>query len=222
MAQGQGLGPEVTVACVYRTGGDYTDEYVHRLRDGVAQHFKAPHKFVCLSNKKAISGVNVIPLEKGWPGWWSKLELFSHRFERLVYLDLDTVLIRDVTDIFSKPYPFAALGDLKWRDEHGPVLGSGYLAMDGTDRSYICDAFTPDRIREYQQPPRKWGDQGFIQDHLREPFVKIQEEFPGRFAHFKTHIRQPDKSIGHAPAGASIVYFSGQPRPHKINWSIPL
>jgi hypothetical protein len=194
---------------------------VHRLRDGVAQHFKAPHRFVCLSNKKAISGVDVIQLERGWPGWWSKLELFRHRLGRVVYLDLDTMLIRDVTDIFSREYVFAACADWKIVDQQGPVLNSCFMAMDGTDRSYIYEAFDPGKAKAYETWQR-WGDQGFIQDHLREPFVKIQDEFPGRFVHFKTHIRQPDKSVGRAPADASVVCFSGQPRPHKINWSIPL
>src|SRR6185437_8074786 len=58
----------LTVACVLKSGGVYTPEYVERLRSGVGQHLDH-YKFVCLSD---VDVPDRIPLENDWPGWWSK------------------------------------------------------------------------------------------------------------------------------------------------------
>ena len=42
----------LTIACVYKPGGGFTDEYVYRLREGVAKHCHVPHRFVVLTNEK--------------------------------------------------------------------------------------------------------------------------------------------------------------------------
>jgi hypothetical protein len=46
----------------------------------------------------------------------------------------------------------------------------------------------------------------------------FQDLFPGRVVHYKTHVRPANK----VPPDASVVCFSGKPRPHQINWSLPL
>jgi hypothetical protein len=211
----------LTVACVYRTGGDFTPEYVHRLGDSFARHCKVPHRFVCLTDAP-LRGEEIIPLVHRWPGWWSKLELFYLRGP-VVYADLDTLILNDITDICAYPHEFSVLMQVGKKPTSigggERDFGSAFMAWN-QDLSHIPAAFNLARIPEYSTRA-KWGDQAFIQDHLDRPATKLQELFPNRFVHYKTHVRRADKSPGPAPAGASVVLFSGKPRPHEINWTLP-
>jgi hypothetical protein len=215
----------LTIACVYRPGGDFFAEYVYRLQRNLADHVKIPYEFVCLSLQD-LRGVNTIRLKRDLPGWWSKLELFGHKYPGPVwYFDLDTIIIRDITDMVQTPFEFAALGPFKNPDGHvlmgEDTMGSGVMAFDGTlDWSRIPNAYTPRTQYEYRTR-RRWGDQGFIQDQLSLPFEPLQAHFPGRIVRFKSDIRRADKTLAPPPRDASIVCFSGKPRPHEINWSLP-
>ena len=81
------------VACVLRSGGIYSPEWVRKLRDGVARQFTVPHRFVCLSDVDVSAICERIPLVEDWPGWWSKIELFRSGLfdDTVLYFDLDTV-----------------------------------------------------------------------------------------------------------------------------------
>jgi hypothetical protein len=175
-----------------------------------------------------VPGVRTIPLRSNRIGWWNKLELFRQGLfdGPVVYADLDTLIVRDVTDICTRRYDFASICDVSSSATPGEtVLNSGFMAWDGTqDLSHIYDAFSLDAITPYEVRGnwRRWGDQGFIQDHLGRPFEKLQDVWPDRFVHYKTQVRGPNKALGTVPRNASVVLFSGRPRPHEIGWEIPL
>lgn len=40
----------LSVACVYKTGGVYTSEYVRRLKAGVEKYLQWPFEWLCLSD----------------------------------------------------------------------------------------------------------------------------------------------------------------------------
>jgi hypothetical protein len=81
----------VRVLCV-RWGAKYGDEWVKRLRNMVAKHLAIPHEFVCLTDTP-IKGVACEPFTSDLPGWWSKLEMLSGRFDGdNLYFDLDVVI----------------------------------------------------------------------------------------------------------------------------------
>lgn len=215
----------LTIACVYRPGGDFFAEYVYRLQRNLRDHVKVPYEFVCLSTQD-LRGVNTIRLKRNLPGWWSKLELFDHQYPgQVAYFDLDTIVVSDITDIVTKPAVFSALGPFLGTDGQKLMgedsMGSGVMIFDGTaDRSHIPRAYNSRTDFEYRTRSR-WGDQGFIQDNLKHGYTPLQDQFPGRIVRFKSDVRRPDKTIGPVPHGASIVCFSGKPRPHEINWSLP-
>jgi len=101
---------DLTIACVLRSGGDFDQEYVERLRDGVAANLSLPHRFVCLSDVEVPC--ERLALQHGWPGWWSKLELFEQLKGRVLYFDLDTVIAGSLDEIASYPHAFSMLSDL--------------------------------------------------------------------------------------------------------------
>jgi len=197
----------VTVACVLRSGGDFTPEYVHRLRAGVEQHLPGA-RFVCLSD---VPEVATHAPWHGWQGWWSKMELFRPGLLTgpTLYLDLDTVIAGDLTDV-AAAIPrdgFVMLADF-YRDGG---LGSGVMGWHG-DWSALYHAFAGDpqaHMNRYRSGAR-WGDQAFIRDHLPCRPWTWQDTAPGKVVSYKVHGRTPD---------ARVVAFHGKPRPHEIGWA---
>jgi hypothetical protein len=73
-----------------------------RLKAMVERQLTIPHRFVCLSN--VCVPCERIPLTEGWPGWWSKLELFKHDLgERVLYLDLDVLVTGSLDELVNFP-----------------------------------------------------------------------------------------------------------------------
>jgi hypothetical protein len=193
----------VKVVCVYKTGGDYTAEYVRRLRDQVAENISFPYQFVCYSDDPRVVGR--VPLRLGLAGWWSKLEVFRETGP-VLYLDLDTVILRDITDTvarivrFPGLVPFAMLQAFK----KGEQWASGIMAWHG-DFGKIAEP-----------PGNLYGwDQHHIVKVLREQYG-ITPNFINRSQYgivsYKHHCRGPEGP----PASARIVCFHGKPRPHEV------
>lgn len=185
--------PDITVACVLRSGGPYDKEYVERLKQGVDANLSG-HRFLCLSD------VNVpcerIPLRHGWPGWWSKIELFRLPGP-VLFFDLDTVINGDLTEIASYPHRFTMLTDFTRPDR----AASGVMAWGG-DWSHIYRSFDPDA----QYPGH--GDGGYIESMVDAD--RFQELFPGQIVSRKVHRNRKS---------ARVVCYHGTPRPHDTGWT---
>src|SRR5262245_43788508 len=104
-------GLEMIIACV-RTGLIYPFEYVVKLRNMVSRHFRLPYTFYCLTDQpERCEGVGFIDVTKlGLPGWWAKMVLFEPQWRSnndVIYFDLDTVVIGDLTPLADVPGEFA-------------------------------------------------------------------------------------------------------------------
>jgi hypothetical protein len=200
----------LAVVCVLKTGGDFLPEHVLLLQKQVAEYLTLPHQFICLSNVQ-IPGVYCVPLTKGWPGWWSKIELFRHDFGRTLFMDLDTVIVGNIDELAGYEHTFTALQALS--DDQRPSLASGVMAWRGP-RLDLYDKFSaqPDHFIATCNRAGNWGDQGFIYHHVGH-WDAWQNLFPGQIVSFKKHLKRrlpPPKST-------SIVCFHGKPRPWESN-----
>lgn len=201
----------LTVACVLKTGGEYTEEHVRVLKHMVDKHLTIPHRFHCLTDDR-IDGIECVPLLFGWPKWWSKLELFWNYRGRnpALYLDLDTVIRSNIDDL-AVGHRFTVIQNF-WKDRNPNGIGSAVMGWS-CDLSYICDAFRRDAdafIRQFRVWPEAWGDQSFIQQFTPVQPEKFQSLFPGRIVGYK------HDCLKGIPAGASIVCFGGRPRPWEV------
>lgn len=195
----------LTVVTVLRSGGIYTTEWVTRLKAQVARNLPMPHRFVCYSDCD-IPGVDVVPLEHDWPGWWSKVEALRCPGPCL-YLDLDTVIVGDLSDIArvaSDPLigTFVILQDF-----YRPAgFGSGIMAWYGSEPARFYHVFA--------QNPEYWmnrmggrGDQGFIEEQDHPLTRRWQLLVPGQIVSFKVH------ECGKGPPpNARIVCLHGRPK----------
>jgi hypothetical protein len=190
----------LTVACVLRSGGIYTAEWVARLRAGVKRHLKASHRFVCLSDVDVPC--ERIPLRHDWPGWWAKMEAFRLHGP-LLYMDLDTVIVDDlgpVAEHAAKP------GFTMLRDFYAPDhCGSGVMAWN-SDYRRLYDDFAADAARLMTVQRARMGDQALIEDVIgRDKIMRWQDHVPG-IVSYKVHCRSG------IPAGARVVCLHGRPK----------
>lgn len=214
-----------TFFCVLKSGGwkaskmvgEYTTKQVLWLKKQVKQHYRGDFRFVCLSDMP-VHGVEVVPLKHNWPGWWSKIELFRPDldYECAFYLDLDTVIVRDIGQIVDYPHEFSVLKNLSMaaKNPETSKIGSGVMAWRkgiGTSiyKQFLAD---PDGYMRRYTTSEKWGDQGFIEDHIlvRQRF---QDMFPGAIVSSKFGLvnERPGKL-------AKIVCFHGSPKPWETNY----
>lgn len=183
----------MTFACVLRSGGVYTADWVLRLQRQIHAYLR-PDRFVCLTDMDVPC--EKIPLAHDWPGWWSKMEL--HRpglFDGLVfYLDLDTVVIGDIRELKEYPGRFASLVDFG-RDDL-PASGALLFRADETTKLYhdfVSEA--PDLVG---RSDFWWGKRS-----SPEP---LQRLYPGMFGSYKLH------GLKAGPRDFRVVCFHGKPK----------
>lgn len=206
--------PELAVACVLKVGkwrnSQYRPEWVRWLHRQVMLNVSQPVRFVCLSDVE-IDGIETIPLTEGWPGWWSKIELFKHDLGRVLYLDLDTLIVGSLDRLLEYPHRFTALQALSLDQQR--CLNSGVMAWEGR-RLDLFEQFKaqPDHYMATCNRAGNWGDQGFIHHHVGE-WQSFQDLFPGSVVSFKLHLEQKKPP----PEGTSIVCFHGDPKPWECS-----
>lgn len=195
----------ITVACVLRSGGDYAPEHVWALQRGVDKHLQAPHVFRVLTDYEGF-GAESIPLQAALPGWWSKLELFRPAAfsGRVLYFDLDTMLVGAIDDLAGYWGRFAMLEDF-----FKPGAGqSGVMVWTPcAETEAIWRGFSVDPVRN-MRAFKNGGDGSFIDAYV-DSAALLQRIFPGQIVSYKQCIFPSDV----VPDGARVVCFHGYPRP---------
>lgn len=192
------------VCLVLRSGGEYGPQHVERLAGQVREHSSA--EIFCLSDCDV--SVPHVPLKYGWPGWWSKMEMFRPDVEGdFLFMDLDTSVVGDLED-------FEGLTRLTLlRDFYRPKgLGSGLMFLPKTARDRAW--------REWVKNPNQWmrihrrgGDQAFLERYWLDSAERFQDVLPGQVVSYKA-----DKVADGLPKGARVVCFHGKPRPWHVGW----
>lgn len=174
--------------CVLKRGGIYNATHVERLRSMV------PYPVICLTDDPAVRQPTV-PLTNGWPGWWSKLELFKLS-GRFVFFDLDVTIQRlDWLDSLDKSQ-FYAMADA-WQPG-GCLINSSVMVWNGPRLDLIADF-------RLEFSHHIGGDQDWIYRHLNGQFSLIM---PPDVASYKKHGALPE---------AGVVVYHGKPKP----WDLP-
>lgn len=162
---------------------------------------------MCLSDVP-VEGVETIPLAHDWPGWFAKLEMFGPSLQGdVLMMDLDTV----VRELPSMPNRTTVLTDFT----EPSIIGSGLMYVTAEDRARVWDAWVADPAGHMKACTRwpKWGDQGFLMDHLAGA-----ARWGDEVVSYKVHCRNG------LPERAKVVCFHGKPRPWqcKDSWVPPL
>lgn len=178
----------LTVACLFVQGEyPYTVEYVSRLQAMVTRWIDRPFRFVCLTDQPWLfKDIETIPVGK-FPGcfaYWTKLELFNPLRNwqgRVLYLDLDTLIVAPLAHILSVTAPFALTADpprlgMKPHDAHGRAIvrkfNSSVMLWDGGTQTHLYTNWTP------KEAARLSGDQDYIAEQCPEAYGMPRQWFP--------------------------------------------
>ena len=211
-----------TVLCM-KWGTKYGPEYVNRLYAMVARHLRGPFDFVCLTDdhRGVRAEVRCLPipslaLPPGIPErGWTKLTTFEADLHGLqgtaLFLDLDVVIVGDITPFFEAPGEFLIIHDWKrpWRI-------TGNSSVYRFEIGAHADVLAEFRATQEQVRSRLRNEQAFLSEVMHRQ---------GRLAYwpadwcssFKYHCipawptsywREPG-----FPAGTRIVIFHGEVNP---------
>lgn len=148
---------DLTVACLWVRGEyPYTVEYVRRLLAMTRRFCARPFRFVCLTDQPDAlpAGVEPIRITKlaGW-ALWSKLHVFNPALGltgRLLFLDLDTLIVAPLDPIVDASTPFGLTEDGPIgieTDRHGRQIrrrfNSSVMVWQGGEQADLFTAWTP-------------------------------------------------------------------------------
>jgi hypothetical protein len=198
------------IACV-RTGSVYPFKYVIAMRNMIARHMREPYTLVCLTDQpETCDGVTFISTrETGLPGWWAKLLIFEPTWReqnKVIFFDLDTVIINDITPLADVPGEFSILQSpvhLAGNTAYPCRYNSSVMVIGGGKCGFVWHRF--ERMREEMMTRHaRYGDQQCIEALYSDaPF--LQDLLPGFFFNYRYLTDQmPD---------AAVVNFGGRNKP---------
>lgn len=126
----------------------FAPETVYALRDMIIRNYAKPHRFVCVTDQpEALPGIETIrlwddcstipsPIGHSYPSCYRRLKVFAPDAgelfgERLVSIDLDTVIVGDITPLFDRPEDFIIWGESDF-PRTTPYCGSLWMLKTGT------------------------------------------------------------------------------------------
>lgn len=225
-----------TVCCWIWGGGtrQYTPGHVNVLARMFKRHLTEPHRFVCVTDETEgfDKGVEVFPTPKKavdagrfkspegvrFPSCYRRLWMFSEGAkvlgDRILLIDVDLVVLKDVSPIFDLTDDF--VGWRPYRDWGAQMRYGGgiYLLTPGT-RTKVWD-----RFREHPQQAinsaRAAGFRGSDQAWLSYALGPKEPHWPKGAGIYS--IRDFPKTPTAPPADARLVQFNGPVKP----WNSPL
>lgn len=195
-----------------KAGKAYGPEYVNILADMCRRNLPEgfPGKFVCFTDdpQGIDTDIESRPIPERLKGWWPKLWLFKDGHfddgDKILYLDLDTIVVGALDHAARYSGPFAILRDFMRPDG----LQSSVMAWEANTLGYIWSEWESDGF-----PKPKGGDQEWIERMVRahsQPHDIWQGLLPKQFASYKVHCAE-----GLPPKGSKIIVFHGKPKPHE-------
>jgi len=162
----------LNVITVFKSGGEWREEYVYRMRDMLLNNLSEEFRFICLSDVPLeVETIDLLPISENVPGYWNKLQLFRPGlFEGpCFFIDLDMIVKGPINKIVEglKDSKFLMVRSPFHKDQHSSCL----MYWDG-DYSYLWTLWKSKLPQEWNKiykkpgPKKSYGDQAFISDNL--------------------------------------------------------
>lgn len=202
-------------------GERYDEGHVRALRSMAAVHIRVPHRFVCLTDRERIEGVETLPLtqveaSRGGRANFAKLAAFGGDLQRslgsrIVCMDLDTVILGDMTELVMDCGDFAIMEGTRTRagGRLAPYNSSIWVCEAGA-RDHFWSGFDVERITELDEIRMDCGKPVIGSDQ-----VWIAHVSPGERTIGETEGLYQFCSIDDVRriSGARAVFFAGSVKP---------
>lgn len=135
--------------CTWLWGEKYSGDYVAKLYNGLRRHLTQPFQFRCFTDRGLDADVRLIPRQDRHlldiKGCFARLRVFDPVFQRLenlhdriVCIDLDTVITGPLDPLFNRPEPFVILRGANAANPN-PFNGSLWMFRAGTHHDIWSD-----------------------------------------------------------------------------------
>jgi hypothetical protein len=220
--------PETVVTWKWKPAPGYRSlfgaEQVNVLRRMVARHFPHPHRFICVTDDPAGLDLQIetvpiwddyatIPSPHGGrnPSCYRRLRAFHPEIrstfgQRFVSLDLDTVIVRDLTPLWDRPDDFVIWGDTN--PQPGSHYNGSMFLLTAGARPQVWTEFDPTVSPQQSRAAGCYGsDQGWMS------FILGGKETRWTRRDGVYSFRNDVQPIGKLPDDARIVMFHGAQDP---------
>jgi hypothetical protein len=219
----------LTVICwkwrQFRYRSKFEGHHVNILRNMVKRHYPHPHEFVCITDDttridKSIRTVELwddystmqSPHGEEYPSCYRRLKLFSKDAakivggKRFVWVDLDTVIVGDMSPLWNRPEDFVI-----WGDTHPKTPYNGSMVMmDAGARPQVWEKFCPRESPISTRRARMQGsDQAWIA-YILGPHEARWGREDGVYS-FRMDIKR--STSRDLPKDARVVFFHGNEDP---------
>lgn len=213
---------EINVVLVYKKGKDFSIKDVYTLASKLNKTYQGdlPLNVYCITDivqeEEQVMGLTLLPMQHHWPGWWSKMNLFSPDLIALrpfVFFDLDTVILKDIRYLQFLNYPnkFIMLSDFYRPDK--PASGVMHIPKQNPKIDKIWDTW----IKNPQYYMKQYrGDQEFIGSITRSD-IRWQA-LTHRIGSFKPI---PRGSWLQDPGDKAVICFHGKPKIPEAAETVP-
>ncbi len=194
----------------------YTATHVNRLRSMVARHLHVPHRFVCITDDPTglDRGIEHYRCRYGDERLYRqtrRLWMFSKEAQewlgdRALNLDLDTVIMDDITPLVAHSEPLVIWSCRSSSGGYDRVLNPSFVLFDvgALDAMWQAFADDPDGMLRAAHQGWKTSDQAVLNYWIvtREIPVHTLAEADGLYS-----FRDDILPTGHLPDGASLIGF---------------
>jgi hypothetical protein len=200
-------------------------ETVYALKAMIAKHYHRPFRFVCVTDQpEALPGIETVrlwddcanipsPIGHSYPSCYRRLKVFAPDAgatfgERLVSIDLDTVIVDDITPLFDRSEDFVIWGCSDF-PHTTPYCGSLWMLKTGT-RPQVWTEFDPKISPKLAlRAGCRGSDQGWIAYILGKNEATWGQQ-DGVYS-FRKHLStRPNYAL---PEGARMAIFHGKTDP---------
>ena len=228
-------GTMIDCACVIHSTG-YDWRYVENLYSMLTRALPGGIRFhVYTEHDISVPPHMIKHILTEWPGiagpkksWWYKMQMFNpgHHAGNLLYLDLDTVVVRDLSWVTTHDTSyFWGIRDFRYlQNPHHSVFNSSFMWWNVSNFSRIWDQFSQGDIAQLTK--NNQGDQDYITKSINVNQRRFFEDrlfqsfrwqcLDGGYNFQRRQPRAPGTGVTIAPDTA-VVVFHGQPKPHQIS-----
>lgn len=205
-------------------GTKYTDRHVQVLKHHVSQKMmNLPEgerwRFLCISDRKRIAGVDCVPMPTRRPGmdregirlWMFSKEARGILGEKFLNLDVDVAVLGDITDLCLDPAPFKI-----WRSDsngrHGFAYNPTVLLHKENALEKVWKRYGKDPVWELKNAHYAgWTgtEQAIIARHVHHHGPPVWTDEDGILSYRLLRHLNGKEPLGHAPE-CRILSFHGK------------
>lgn len=216
----------ITFLCVLKVNNSnkkictFNKNHVLTLKKDIEKYYTKKHDFYCLTDIGKIDGVNTIPLTNDYDKFWSKIELFKHDFEKIVYLDLDCIILKNINWLDDIDVSDGSMWSTVQKDIYGNKLNSSMMLWKGKKeiiyKNFNYTEIIKNKYYVYGGICHKTGekistvnltiaDQGYIHDILIDNNISLNFFDKNKINFYKSTCVEDRKNL-------DILFFTGFPK----------